>query len=490
MSDSNLLEAARAAVRAGSARVNDLYRPRYHFCPPCGWMNDPNGFICFRGQYHLFYQAHPYASNNGVMYWGHAVSRDLVTWEHLPVALAPDMPYDRDGCWSGGAVDTGEKLALIYTGNRAGDPRDQTQNLAFSADAIDFEKDAANPVITADSAPAGVDRRDLRDPFVWRQGEFYYCILGTLQYGVPTVLTYRSRDLRHWEYLGIFLQRTNSGYCYECPNFASLGEHDLLLLSPVDYPQDGLRFANRSSVVCSIGRFCPQTGAFTGGPFDEVDGGTDFYATQLTKTPDGRTVMIAWMNMWDRTWVTHELGHGWQGMCTFPREIWVENGRFMQRPVAELARYCTRTVTAEGEVCGERSFDTIAGRCLRLQIRADVSACRTFCLKLFSDGERYLLAEYDRGSGRFTLDRTRTEQRIRGHAREREGVRTVDLGSRDVLVLDILLDRCSAEFFFGEGERAMSMLVYNGERDAIAFGADGRASVRIRLSRPEECGNG
>ena len=476
-----LLEQARAAAEQTEC-VDPFYQPEYHFSAPRGWMNDPNGLVRFRGEYHLFYQYYPYAAHNGVSHWGHAKSRDLIRWEHLPVALAPDMPYDRDGCWSGGAMQVGDRLYLIYTGNCEGAPRNQTQNLAVSDDGLNFEKFAGNPVITADSAPAGVDRRDFRDPFVWEQNGNYYCLIGTLCSGVPTALVYRSSDFCAWEYAGVFLQRRNSGYCYECPNFASLGGKDLLLLSPVDFPADGLHFRNRSSVVCSLGKFSERTGAFEGGPFAEVDAGTDFYATQLVRTADGRTVLLAWMNMWDRTQVTQELGHGWQGMCTFPREIWEENGALMQRPVGELTDCEHGEIAAECELSGERRFEGVSGRAIRLRLEADVRSCRTFGIRLMEGDGKYLLAQYDCSEEIFTLDRRNTLHPIKGSAREQEGFRKVRYACGGTLTLDILLDRCSAEFFFGRGELAMSMLVYNGAGDGVTFWADGCAHVRIRKS--------
>ncbi|MGO4271728.1 glycoside hydrolase family 32 protein, partial [Paenibacillus sp. TAF58] len=97
----------------------DPLRLKYHFMPPAYWMNDPNGLIYYRGEYHMFYQFHPYSAEWGAMHWGHAKSKDMVHWEHLPIALAPSEAYDFDkkgGCFSGSAVDDDGILTLIYTG--------------------------------------------------------------------------------------------------------------------------------------------------------------------------------------------------------------------------------------------------------------------------------------------------------------------------------------------------------------------------------------
>ena len=93
-------------------------RTKYHFEVPCGWCNDPNGFIYWNGSYHLFYQHNPFAADpeDFKMFWGHAVSNDLVHWEYVKPALAPGLTYDNAGCWSGNAIDLGDRLGVFYTG--------------------------------------------------------------------------------------------------------------------------------------------------------------------------------------------------------------------------------------------------------------------------------------------------------------------------------------------------------------------------------------
>ena len=127
-------------------------RPAFHLSARVGWMNDPNGFSFHDGQYHLFYQYHPYDSHWGPMHWGHAVSKNLLNWRYLPAAMAPDMPYDREGCFSGSAVTLKDgRQVLMYTGvseeiGSDGAVRNiQTQNLAFG-DGVDYVKFEGNPV--------------------------------------------------------------------------------------------------------------------------------------------------------------------------------------------------------------------------------------------------------------------------------------------------------------------------------------------------------
>lgn len=128
--------------------------PLFHLTPPVGWLNDPNGFSAYWGEYHLFYQYHPYSTSWGPMHWGHCKSRDLLRWEYLPAALAPDQPYDRDGCFSGSAAETLDgRHVLLYTGVRKQEGREYQTQCAAVGDGLNYEKLPANPVITGAQLP-------------------------------------------------------------------------------------------------------------------------------------------------------------------------------------------------------------------------------------------------------------------------------------------------------------------------------------------------
>ncbi len=150
---SQILRDARKYEEITEKEIADALRPDFHLSSRVGWMNDPNGFSYYRGMYHLFYQYHPYSSHWGPMHWGHAVSKDLLHWEYLPAALAPDTNYDKDGCFSGSALTLpdGQHL-LMYTGiskERQPDGSDrevQTQCIAVG-DGMDYEKCLENPVL-------------------------------------------------------------------------------------------------------------------------------------------------------------------------------------------------------------------------------------------------------------------------------------------------------------------------------------------------------
>ena len=158
---SEQLRRARAYEARMGALISPAERPLFHLTPTTGWLNDPNGFSVYRGEYHLFYQYHPYSTSWGPMHWGHCKSRDLLRWERLPAALAPDQPYDRDGCFSGSAAETPDgRHLLMYTGRRLEEGREvQAQCLAVG-NGENYEKLSANPVITGEQLPPGGSAQD------------------------------------------------------------------------------------------------------------------------------------------------------------------------------------------------------------------------------------------------------------------------------------------------------------------------------------------
>ena len=143
---SEKLQKARQYEEISEKQISAEQRPEFHLSPRIGWMNDPNGFTYYNGKYHMFYQYHPYNTNWGPMHWGHAVSEDLLHWEYLPAALAPDQEYDQNGCFSGSALTlpNGRQL-LMYTGVKLEEQPDgkirdiQVQCLA-TGDGLNYEK--------------------------------------------------------------------------------------------------------------------------------------------------------------------------------------------------------------------------------------------------------------------------------------------------------------------------------------------------------------
>lgn len=305
--------------------VNPTFKPHYHLTPQVGWMNDPNGFVYFRGEYHLFYQFNPYESVWGPMHWGHAKSKDLVNWEHLPVALAPDRDYDKDGCFSGSAIVKDDTLWLMYTGHIVNEDGSvsQVQNMAFSTDGIHFEKIAQNPVATADSLPTEVIANDFRDPKIFEKDGRYYAVVATKhQDEVGCIVLLGSDNLLEWQFESILLKgQPHQGPVWECPDYFEVDGQEYLIISPMRYQQEGNDFLNLNSNIFVKGKVDWETKTFVPESFDEIDHGHDFYAAQTTQGANGERVMVAWMHTWGRKLITTERGHDWFGQMTLPREL-------------------------------------------------------------------------------------------------------------------------------------------------------------------------
>lgn len=507
-----ILERAEASIAEARERVaQDRWRLRYHVAAPAYWINDPNGFSFYRGEYHLFYQHHPYSPEWGPMYWGHVKSRDLAHWDSLPIALAPSEDYELDGCFSGSAIEQGGKLWLMYTGNVwTGEDRDrdlkQVQALAYSEDGIRFEKFAGNPVIS--EAPEGdIHPFHFRDPKVWKHGETYYCVLGsqTRDRRSGQVLLYRSDDLKDWGFVGVMAggqePTEKLGYMWECPDLFVLNGQDVLICSPQGMKPVGDLYHNLHQSGYMLGKLDYDAGRFEHGELHLLDYGFDFYAPQTTEDDQGRRILIAWMAMWEDK--MPEQIRGWAGAMTIPRVLTLDNGRILSRPAPELAQLrgegvsyeqvridnATPTNTyAESEeyaipptssvIHAGQEFAGVNGECTELEVEFHAGSAASFGLSLRvgeASGEETVVA-YDREQMKLILDRERS-------GAGSGGVRKAPLALRDDrLQLRIFIDRSSVEIFAGDGELAMSARIYPGvESTGIRFFAEGGEATLTTL---------
>ena len=267
------LQNVRYYEKKESEAVTKEERPVFHFSPRIGWLNDPNGFSFYNNEYHLFYQYHPYSTYWGPMHWGHAVSKDLITWKYLPAAMAPDTEYDGAGCFSGTAITLPDgRQLLMYTGcgDNSRDPLGkgrwlQTQCLAVSEEqedgSVEFIKYKGNPVIKEEDIPEGCDAYEFRDPYVWRASDGTYRALAAVgrtgeineegnyvhENGTQLIL-FRSDDCFGWKYDKVlFEDHRKIGVMWECPNFFDLDGKQILIASPRSH-----NLYRKQSPYCSL----------------------------------------------------------------------------------------------------------------------------------------------------------------------------------------------------------------------------------------------
>ncbi|WP_117282746.1 glycoside hydrolase family 32 protein [Streptococcus intermedius] len=330
-------------------KVVNQYRGKLHLLPPIGWMNDPNGFVYFKGEYHLFYQFHPYDSIWGPMHWGHAKSRDLLHWEELPVVLAPSETYDQNGCFSGSALVVDDRLVLIYTGHvEAGEERIETQCIATSKDGIVFDKYVGNPVISQEQIQRIADIADFRDPKMFKYGNIYYTVVASKTADSRgQILLFESTDGFNWQFKSVLLEgNQEEGIMWECPDLFELDGKWVLMISPIEMKRQQYQYWNINSTLVFIGEIDWKIGRFKVEHQHEVDGGLDFYAPQTCVNDTGERYLVAWMQMWNRTIPSHELGHGWSGMMTLPRKLSIKNNCLYQ----EIPRSLFQQLDVQGKI--------------------------------------------------------------------------------------------------------------------------------------------
>lgn len=325
--------------------LKDPYRPKYHFVPPQNWMNDPNGPIYYKGEYHLFYQHNPVGDTWGNIHWGHAKSIDLIYWEHLPIALTPSIEIGEEHCFSGSCVLNKDTPTIVYTsiGPKKLPLTGAEQWLAFSKDDMfSWEKYENNPIMTLEIHDR-LKVRDWRDPYIWKVKNDWYAVLSghikeKKKPKTPVVLLYHSKDLYKWNFLKpLCFGAKGTGKNWECPNFFDLSDKHVLIVS-VSSP--------KKKVIYSIGTYENREFKFLN--WYVLDHGEYFYAPNTIKGPDGRIIMWGWI---------YGGGNGgWNGCLTLPREL--KKGtedRLLFKPIEELKKLRTRSKYIENfELNSER----------------------------------------------------------------------------------------------------------------------------------------
>jgi fructan beta-fructosidase len=461
-------------------------RPRFHFTPPRNFMNDPNGLVFYKGEYHLFYQHNPFGTVWGHMSWGHAVSRDMLHWENLPVALREEngvmifsgsAVVDRDNS-SGFCRPEGADrscLVAIYTGH--GHDK-QTQNIAYSNDrGRSWTKYAGNPVID-------LGLKDFRDPKVLWHEPTKRWVMVTVIADQHRVRLFGSRDLKKWERLSDFGPAGATGGVWECPDLFAL---------PVDGDPQNIRWvldvdinpgavAGGSGGQYFIGTF-DGTAFVNENPPDQtlwVERGKDFYATTSfdgIPPSDGRRIWMAWISNW--LYANVEPTEIWRGGQSVPRELMLrrlpEGIRLVQRPIAELKTLRTQpapaTIGAAATIPGSADIeiDLARGSWREAGFRLSNAAgeavdvgVSTEPLELFVDRRRSRASPF--------------------HAeypgRHASPVRWRD----DRIQLRVLFDRSVLEVFANDGESIITDRVYpTAPLDHIELLPDSRAAVAARV---------
>lgn len=354
----------------------DPARPVYHFQPSAQWINDPNGTIYHDGYYHVFYQHNPYADQRNHAYWGHARSKNLVHWEHLPIALWPSKEMGEEHCYSGCTVINGKGQPVIfYTSiGREKRPEDSAEQWAAlgSGDLVTWKKHPANPILT-DKLHGNVKIYHWRDPFVFREQSRTFMVLGgkldQTQGGHAVVTLYEAEDeeLTHWRYRGILFRHPNKKLrSLECPNFFRLGDKWMLVVSPY------------GPVEYFIGTFDLEALTFRSESRGALDHSTNFYATNVLFDQKGRCVLWGWIRGFKK-------GRSWNGCLSLPRVLSVSpDGQLVQEPAPELEKRRGAHCSAAGIPLANTSHvvKDVRGNTLEILAEFESGDAKAFGLRL------------------------------------------------------------------------------------------------------------
>lgn len=480
--------------RQSADYLNEPLRPQFHFSPEINWMNDPNGLVYHDGEYHLFYQYNPAGNSWGHMSWGHAVSDDLVHWQHLPVAIPEEdgiMAFS--GCCvvdhantSGLATTDKPPMVAVYTGHGHGK---QVQNLAYSNDnGRTWTKYAGNPVLD-------IDKADFRDPKVfWHEPTRRWVMVVSLA-AEKVLVFYASDDLKTWNELSRFGPAgAEVKPNWECPDLFELpiegtaGEK----LWVVEADMGSGSVAGGSGGEYFVGHFEGTT--FT--PLQEaqwVDYGRDFYApVSWSDIPssDGRRIWIGWFNNWETCLLPTSP---WRSCMSVPRtlslrKVTADDGQdakyvMLQRGVAELKRLRSEaqsldTTGASWPPVAVSKPGDLADMTFEIETVLQPGSSKSVGLRIRSGDQEFTEVGYDQKHHVVYVDRSRSGN-VGFHpsfaGRHEAPARVID----GQISLQILVDRSSIEVFINDGESVISDRIFpTSNRPTIeVFAGDGSGKV-------------
>lgn len=478
-------------VRSAKEMREQVYRPQFHFTPAQNWMNDPNGAVYYKGEYQLFYQYNPFGAEWGHMSWGHAVSRDLVHWKDLPVALQEGNGimifsgsavvdwHNSSGLCHGSQGDS-SCLVAVYTG---ASQHLETQNIAYSNDhGRSWTKYSGNPVIDLHLAA-------FRDPKIfWHETTKRWVMVAALS-SQHKVRLFNSPDLVHWRALSDFGPAGAVGGAWECPDLFPL---------PVENSPGEVRW------VLSVNVF---PGGLTGGSgnqyfignFDGIrfssdqkqtlwaDYGRDFYAsTSFSDIPQSdRGLWIGWLNNWE--YADKVPTTPWRGAQSIPRELalreFPDGLRLVQHPISELHELRKRHIQMQNQSVesanGKLQAARVHGDMLEILAEVRPGAAGEIGFKLRKGPHQETVVGVDVTKSEVFVDRSHSGDV--GFAKHFAGRQSgpIALGPGRVIELHIFLDRSSVEVFANHGDTVLSELIFPLAGDAVELYSRG-AESRIR----------
>jgi fructan beta-fructosidase len=445
------------------------FRPRFHFTPKANWMNDPNGLVYYKDKYHLFYQYYPDSTVWGPMHWGHAKSKDLLYWEHMPIALYPDsLGY----IFSGSAVIDRNNTAgfgkdamiAIFTYHdpikeKEGSVLFQTQGLAYSNDeGATWLKYQDNPIIEN----PGI--RDFRDPKVfWNEDRLMWQMLLVAK---DHVQIYESSNLKKWIKISEFhFDDTENLGVWECPDLFKLKVEDsteekwVLIVSHGDGAPNG-----GSGTRYFVGDYDGITFTTNQKSSQWIDYGTDNYAgVTYNNTPDNKRIFIGWMSNWNYAISTPT--ETWRSAMTLPRELTLLKEKDIYYVKSNLIDGFRGLYTEipENEIKGNFPFKFEYANLQQSVISFDAELENSLSISLSNNNKESFKINYNKEKGLITTDRSQSGKVDFNEKYANMSIQTMDIGKMEHLSFKLVLDASSIEIFINNGQFVMTNQIFPNE---------------------------
>lgn len=468
-----LLHLTTIAQQRNSDYYREKYRPQFHFTPAKNWTNDPNGLVYFRGEYHLFYQYNPFGNRWGHMSWGHAVSKDLVHWEHLPLAIPEegDIMIFSGSCvvdehnTSGFAKPGETAMVAIYTAHLIADPAKpddykQSQHIAFSVDAgRTWKKYSGNPVLD-------INKKDFRDPKVFWYAPQQKWIMALVLPHEHIVQFYASKNLKQWQHLSNFGPYGDIKDIWECPDLLQVP-----LEGDVNKKKWVLFNSQQTTVQYFVGEF-DATEFKNQNPSGKIyrqDYGPDYYAVvTYNNLPAGsKPVSIGWANNW--TYANDIPTNPWKSAMSLPRQLSLKkiNGEWilLQQSIPGLQALRTKLFTWKGEVKQIKVLP-LKSQTFELDVTFNVPAGSISGLHLAVGDKKQFIIGYDSKEHKLFIDRSNASDTSFHNAFDTLSKYEVPLKlNNGNLRLHVFFDKSIIEVYANDGEAVLTTQIFTAEKN-------------------------
>ena len=401
----------------------------YHFCAPKGWINDPNGVIFYKGNYHIFYQYNPNENYWNNISIGVAKSKDLLKYDSFNVALAPTKEVD--GIFSGSITALEDGLHLIFTKHvERNNYRRESISAGFSLDGITFNTDFKE-LVDEHSLPL-FDSENFRDPYIYKEKDTFYLFIASRdkEDNLGKIFVLRSKTLSNFKYYFEIGPLEVFGEMVECPAIGKIDNSYVLVFSKITKDKSGKDIHSTGYLIMDMDLENAYYAILKCGV---LDGSKDFYAPQLFVTQDNKLALISWFNSWDYKPIEQDYNLESCGIFTYPRLLEIENGSLVQKPLKEIQKHVQSQFKYYGGFIKTTSL-----------------------IKLVAFDEFKI--DFVNEKGEKKLELLYYQDKL--HLRSNDLIDSSIFDYKDEVTLLIMLDNTSCEIFINHGKETMSKRVY------------------------------